>query len=88
MVSAGHVGGICGSRIVSSIYGVLEMSVERGMRGFGGVCVKCMCLVQGNVGGEGGVLDVCLGCCGVCEEWVGGLDQGLGEWVVLCLYEL
>ena len=29
-----------------------------------------------------GVLDVCLclGCCGVCGECVGGLDQGLEGW--------
>ena len=30
--------------------------------------------------GTGGVLDVCLGCGGVCWEWVGGLDHGLEGW--------
>ena len=35
----------------------------------------------------GGVLNVhlCLGCGGVCGEWVGGLDQGLEDGVVLYL---
>ena len=35
------------------------------------------------------MLDVCLylGCGGVCGEWVGGLEQGLKDGVVLCLRE-
>ena len=35
----------------------------------------------------GGVLDVCLclGCGGVCEEWVGGLDHGLEGWCYVCV---
>ena len=35
------------------------------------------------------MLDVCLcfGCGGVGWEWVGGLDQGLEDGVVLCLCE-
>ena len=59
--SAGHMGGIRGSVIVSSAADVLGMSVVRGMRGVGGVCViyiyiyicVCVCLIQGGVGGEG-----------------------------------
>ena len=39
MVSPGHVGGTRGSGIVSSAADVLWMSVLRGMRGVGGVCV-------------------------------------------------
>ena len=41
VVSAGHdyVGGTLGSGIVSSADDVLRMSVVRGMRGDGGVCV-------------------------------------------------
>ena len=39
MVSAGHVGGTRGSRIVSSEAAVLWMSVVHGIRGVGGVCV-------------------------------------------------
>ena len=40
--------------------------------------------------GTGGVLDVCLclGCGRVGGEWVGGLDQGLEGWVVLCRCDL
>ena len=38
------------SCIVSSAANVLGMSVVRGMRGVGGVC---MCLARGGVGGEG-----------------------------------
>ena len=38
VVSAGHVGGIRGSGIVSSVADVLGMSVVRGVRGGGGVC--------------------------------------------------
>ena len=53
MVSAGHVGDTCGSGIVSSAADVLWMSVVRGMRGVGGVCEICMCLVRGAVGGLG-----------------------------------
>ena len=39
MVSAGHVGGTRGSGTVSIAADVLWMSVVRGMRGVGGVCV-------------------------------------------------
>ena len=37
-----------------------------------------------NPVGTGGALDMCLcfGCCGVGEEWVGGLDQGRERWCV------
>ena len=51
MVSAGHVGGTRGSRIVSSAADVLWM---RGMSGVGGVCELYMCLARDGVGGEGG----------------------------------
>ena len=36
--------------------------------------------------GVGGVYE-CMGCCGVgvMRECVGGLGQGLGWWVVLCM---
>ena len=39
------------------------------------------------------MLDVCLCLCfsgvgSVCEEWIGGFDQVLEGWVVLCLCEL
>ena len=51
-VSAGntYVGGIRGSCILSSAGDVLVMSVVRGMRRVGEMC---MCLVLGGVGGEG-----------------------------------
>ena len=52
VVIAWHVNGTCGSGIVSSAADVLWMSVVRGMRGVGGVCEMCMCLVRGCVGGE------------------------------------
>ena len=45
--TAGHLGGTCGSGIVSRAADVL------GMRGVGGVCKMCMCLVRGGVGEEG-----------------------------------
>ena len=48
MISAGQVGGTCGSGIVSSAADVLWMS------GVGGVCEMCMCLARGGVGGEEG----------------------------------
>ena len=38
VVSAGHVGGTCGSGFVSSADDVLRMSVVPGMRGVGGIC--------------------------------------------------
>ena len=53
VVSAWHVGGTRGSGILSSAADVLWMSVVRGMRGVGGVCVMCMCLARGGVGGAG-----------------------------------
>ena len=46
VVSAGHVGGPCGSGSVSSAADVLEISVVRGMRGVGGVCEMSMCLAR------------------------------------------
>ena len=66
VVSAGHVGGTCGLGIVSSAADVLWMSVVRGMRGVGGVCVwlGAAWVVSGlgldftNPVGTG-VLDVC-----------------------------
>ena len=61
MGSAGHVGGIRGSDIVSSAADVLWMSVVCGMRGVGGVCE--MCLDRGGMGEEGG-------------EWMRGLGLG------------
>ena len=42
--------GTRGSGVLSSTGDVLEMSVVRGV---GGVCDMCMCLAQGDVGGEG-----------------------------------
>ena len=38
-MNTGHVGGTCGLGIVSSAADVLWISVVRGMRGIGGVCV-------------------------------------------------
>ena len=45
------MGGARESGVLSSTCDVLEMSVVRGV---GGVCDMCMCLVRGGVGGEGG----------------------------------
>ena len=47
-VSAGceYIGGARGSGSVSTTVDVLEMSVVRGVRGVGGVCEMCMCLVR------------------------------------------
>ena len=64
MVSSGLVGSTRDSGIVSSTADVLEMNVERGMRGVGGVCEMCMCLARGGVGGKRG-------------EWMRGLALGL-----------
>ena len=46
------------------VYGMLWMSVVRGMRGVGGVHEMCMCLARGGVRGEGG-------------EWIRGLGLGV-----------
>ena len=76
VVSAGHVGGTRGSRIVSSAADVLWMSLVRGMRGVGGVCEMCMCLDRVGVGGKG-------------SEWISRLDFGFTNPVatggVLCV---
>ena len=51
MMSTGHMGGTRGSIILSSAANVLGMSVVRGMKGVGGMCEMCMCLVRaGGVG--------------------------------------
>ena len=52
-MSAGHVGGTCGSGIVSGASDLLWISVVRGMRGVCGVCEMCKCLARGGVGAEG-----------------------------------
>ena len=72
VVSAGHVGGRCGSGIVSSTAEVLWMSVVRGWRG--GEWMRGMGLGFTNPVGTWEVLDMCLcfGCGGVGGEWVGG----------------
>ena len=44
----GYVDGTRGSSIVSSAADVLGMSMVRGM---GGMCEMCICLVRGGVGG-------------------------------------
>ena len=43
-----YIGGTRGSDIVSSVDGMLEMSVVRGMRGVGVVYEMCMCLARGG----------------------------------------
>ena len=60
------------------------------VEGEGAEWIRGWCLGITNHVGTGGVLDVCLclGYGGVDEEWVGYFDQGLTEWVVLCLCEL
>ena len=102
-MSAVYVGGTRGSCIVTSAADVLWMSVVRRMQELVEY-MRCVCVwlwaesewMRGlglgftNPVGTGGALDVCLclGCGGVCGEWVVGLDQGLEVWVVLCLGEL
>ena len=49
VVSAGHVVSTHGSGIVSSAADMLGMSVVHGMRGVGGMCEMCICLVQGGM---------------------------------------
>ena len=46
VVNAGHVGGICGSGIVSGAADVLGISVVRGMRAVGGFYNMRMCLAR------------------------------------------
>ena len=71
-MSVGHVGGTHGSGIVSITVDV------RWMRGAGGVCEMCMCLVLCGVGGELG-------------EWMRGLGLiftnpvGTGGVLDVCL---
>ena len=45
-----YIGGTRGSGVLASAGDVLEMSV---VRGIGEVCVMCMCLARGGVGGVG-----------------------------------
>ena len=66
------------------------------MRGVGGICVwlgaswvegggewmRSLGLGFTSPVGTGGVLKVCLGCCG--GEWVGDLDYGMGVVFVSC----
>ena len=64
---------------------------DSGRRGWrGGEWMIGLGLGFTNPVGTGEVLDVCLcfDCGGVGGELVGGLDQGLEGWVVLCLCEL
>ena len=81
---AGHVGGTCGSGIVSTAVDVLWMSVVRWLKGVGSVCVwlgwrgwmRGLGLGFTNDVGTWGVLDVCLclggggvgGVC-LCRSW-------------------
>ena len=57
--------------------------------GEGGECMRGLGLGFTTPVGTGGVLYMCLcfGCSCVGGEWVGGLDQGLEGWGVLCLCE-
>ena len=54
MVSTGHVGGTCGSGIVSIAADMLRMRVVCGARGVGRVCEMCICFARGGAGGERG----------------------------------
>ena len=69
----------------------------RGVRDVGGVCEMCMCFARGDVGALGGEW-IGFGLYQTCrnkgsvrrafvlgDEWVGGLVQGLGGWVVYVL---
>ena len=104
MVSARCVCGTRGSGFVSSTADVLWMSVVRGMRGVGGVCVwSGRRGWRGGVRGLGldftnhvrtrGVLDVCVclhcgGVGGIGGEWVGAWTWVWRAGVVLCLCEM
>ena len=52
-VGCEYMVGTRGSGIVSSAYDMLEMSVVRGVRGVGGICVMCKCLARGGLIVEG-----------------------------------
>ena len=80
VVSAGHVGGIRSSGIVSIAADVLWMSVVREMRGVGGVCEMCMCLARGGVGGDG---------VSGLEDWVWALPilcERVECWTCVCVW--
>ena len=68
-----------GSSIISNTFGVLGMSVVRGMKGIYGLCEMCMYLARGGVRGERG-------------EWIRGLGWALlipwGKrecWMYICV---
>ena len=68
-----RVGGVC----------EMCMCLARGVVGGEGIeWVRGLGLGFTNPVGTGGVLNVCLclGCAGVCGQWVGGFDQGLEGW--------
>ena len=81
---------------MSSANDVLDMSMLRGVRGVGGVC---MCLSHIGVGERIGFcisnpvgterlwyVCLCLGCDGVRGQWVVGFGKGLGGWGgVICV---
>ena len=54
-VSAGcdYMGGTRGAGVVSNADDVLQVYAVRGVRGAGGVCEICICLVRDGVGGVG-----------------------------------
>ena len=54
VVSAGHVGGMRGLGIVTSVYDVLRMSAVRGIRGVRGVCEICMGFAGDRTSWSGG----------------------------------
>ena len=84
------MGGTHGSGVLCSAGDVLEMNVVRGV---GGVCDMCMCLVRGGVGckvlgldftnpgGTGGKWNMylCFGCGGVGGVGGGRLGPGSGS---------
>ena len=73
---------VLGMRVMRRVGGVCDMCMCLAQGGIGdekGEWIKGLGLGFTNPVGTGEVVDVCLclGCSGVCGEWVGGLDQDL-----------
>ena len=90
--SAADVLGMSGVRVTRGVGGVCKMCMFLAWGGVGGVDKRIGFGLYQSCG-TGGVLDACLclscgGVCGIGGEWIGGFDQGLEGWVVLCLSEL
>ena len=77
---------VCGMRRVGEVCEMCICLARGSVGGEGGEWMRGLGLGFTNPVRTGGMLDVCMGCGGVCGEWVGAWTRVLGVGVVVVSY--